>query len=165
MSHTNERGRKSHESRFVGALRCPACGASARRALARFCATCGRNLKDSFYAPADALLASYHQQHRRPAMLFERGATAEKTRVWRAFPAHMFRVEQNTSAAIALIFVFSSLVPYIGICFCPFAVLAGGYGLLEAKFFPQTGGARVAAGCILYGLIIAGAQILLWFYF
>jgi len=143
------------------ALVCPACGARARRTNARFCATCGRGLKDNFYAPADSLLASYHLQHTRPAMLFMR----ETERAERAtLPRWVFASEGNNAAAIALILICSALVPFVGILFCPFAVLVGGFGLLEARFVPGTGGARLAVCCIVSGFLIAGAQILLLAY-
>ena len=112
------------------------------------------------YAPADSLLASYHQQRNRPPMLFEaatagvsmRGATRER----------LFDTEGNTSAAIALVLVCSALVPFIGILFCPLAVFAGGLGLFEAWLVPRVGGARLAACCIVVGFLIAGAQVLLF---
>ncbi|HEX8128579.1 MAG TPA: hypothetical protein VF527_05705, partial [Pyrinomonadaceae bacterium] len=142
------------------AVSCPACGATARRATAHFCATCGRGLRQRTYAPADSLLASYHQQRNRPPMLFEaatagvsmRGATRER----------LFDTEGNTSAAIALVLVCSALVPFIGILFCPLAVFAGGLGLFEAWLVPRVGGARLAACCIVVGFLIAGAQVLLF---
>jgi hypothetical protein len=58
--------------------------------------------------------------------------------------------------------VFSALVPYIGILFCPLAVMAGGCGLFEARVMPRTGGSRLAAYCIVFAFVIAGAQVLLW---
>jgi len=98
-------------------------------------------------------------------MLFERETegveSAERTPSLRL---RMFAHEGNTAAAIALIMVFSALMPFIGILFCPFAVLVGGFGLLEARFVPGTGGSRLAVCCIVFGFLIAGAQILLWSY-
>lgn len=145
----------------MSAVACPACGAAARRAEAHFCATCGRGLRERAYAPADSLLASYHQQYSRPAVLFE-----AKTNSVRVQPqprrANMFDNEGNTAAAVALVLVISALVPYIGILFCPLAILAGGFGLFEAWIVPRTGGSRLAACCIVFGFVIAGAQVLLW---
>jgi hypothetical protein len=138
---------------------CPACGAVARRAGAHFCADCGRGLREHTYAPADALLASYHQQHSRPAMLFEPKTSGLRVQ---QKPEHWFDNEGNTAAAIALVLVCSALVPYIGILFCPLAIMAGGFGLFEARVMPHTGGARLAAYCIVFGFVIAGAQVLLW---
>ena len=76
--------------------------------------------------------------------------------------ANVFDNEGNTAAAIALVLVFSALVPYIGILFCPLAVMAGGCGLFEARVMPRTGGSRLAAYCIVFAFVIAGAQVLLW---
>ena len=147
-------------------LFCPACGAAARRAEAHFCATCGRGLRERAYAPADSLFASYHQQRNRPATLFDDPATV--TTASAAVPARsrvrlrVFDNEGNTSAAIALVLICSSLVPFIGILFCPFAVFAGGFGLFESRFTPRVGGARLATSCIGFGFLIAGAQVLLF---
>lgn len=77
-------------------------------------------------------------------------------------PAKMFDNEGNTAAGIALVLVFSALVPYLGILFCPLAIMAGGFGLFEAWVMPRTGGSRLAAICIVFAIVIAGAQVLLW---
>jgi hypothetical protein len=162
MNQTHEPKMRGGEARREApAVSCPACGALARRAEAHFCATCGRGLREHTYAPADALLASYHQQYSRPAMLFE-PKTNSSMRVQRKLPAHMFDNEGNTAAGIALVLVFSALVPYIGILFCPLAIMAGGFGLFEARLMPRAGGARLSAYCIVFAFVIAGAQILLW---
>ena len=110
--------------REASTVSCPACGALARRAEAHFCATCGRGLREHTYSPADALLASYHQQYSRPAMLFE-PKTNSSASVRRKLPAHMFDNEGNAASGIALVLIFSALVPYIGILFCPLAVWPG----------------------------------------
>ena len=164
MNRTNEetptqtpaapRGRESI------ALSCPACGAAARRAAALFCATCGRGLRERAYAPADALLASYHQQRNRPPVLFEAMGTSAHMR--EGARRRMFDNEGNTSAAIALVLVYSSLVPFIGILFCPLAVFAGGLGLFESWLVPRVGGTRLAACCTGFGFLIGSAQVLLF---
>lgn len=76
--------------------------------------------------------------------------------------AKIFDNEGNAAAGIALVLVFSALVPYIGILFCPLAIMAGGCGLFEARLTPRAGGTRLAAYCIVFAFVIAGAQILLW---
>ncbi|HZG53279.1 MAG TPA: hypothetical protein VEZ40_14205 [Pyrinomonadaceae bacterium] len=160
----NRTSQETHGDTAGGApavfLRCPACGEAARRNEAHFCATCGRSLRERAYAPADSLLASYHQQRSRPPMLAERetgGVSLPRT-----VRQRVFNNESNTSAAVALVLVFSALVPFIGILFCPLAVLAGGLGLFEAWLVPRVGGARLAACCIGFGFLIAGAQVLLF---
>jgi ribosomal protein L37E len=142
------------------ALNCPACGAAARRIAALFCATCGRGLRERSYAPADSLLASYHQQRNRPPVLFE--ASGASAHVRGTARLRMFDNEGNTSAAIALVLVYSSLVPFIGILFCPLAVFAGGLGLFESWLVPRVGGTRLAACCTGFGFLIGGAQVLLF---
>jgi hypothetical protein len=94
-------------------------------------------------------------------MLFE--ARTNSVRVEAAKPhAKMFDNEGNAAAGIALVLVFSALVPYIGLLFCPLAIMAGCGGLFEARLMPRAGGARLAASCIVFAFVIAGAQVLLW---
>jgi len=58
MSRTDDTEATASE-RAQGLPACPACGARARRDGARFCATCGRSLRERGYRPADGLRASY----------------------------------------------------------------------------------------------------------
>ena len=95
-------------------------------------------------------------------MLFEPQASSSARMKGGLAPAKLFDSEGNAAAAIALVLVFSALVPYIGILFCPFAIIAGGFGLFEAWAVRHAGGARLAACCIVFGFVIAGAQVLLW---
>jgi ribosomal protein L37E len=160
MSRTSEETDAELGGRYAAALNCPACGAAARRTSAHFCATCGRGLRERAYAPADSLFASYHQQRHRPAVLFEAATAGVPARS--ATRRRVFDNEGNTSANIALILICSALVPFIGILFCPLAVFAGGLGLFEAWLVPRVGGARLAASCIGFGLLVGGAQVLLF---
>jgi hypothetical protein len=163
MNRTNEETYAEPGGREAAALNCPACGARARRTEARFCATCGRGLLERTYAPADALLASYHQQRSRPPVLFEPAAVAAASVPARSrVGLRVFDNQGNTSASIALVLIWSALVPFIGILFCPLAVFAGGLGLFEAWLVPRVGGGRLAACCIGSGFLIAGAQVLLF---
>lgn len=140
---------------------CPACGAVPRRARARFCATCGRILEDS-YLPADALRASYYMQKERASRQSQQQRIAAR-RASRATPAPALRVfESNNAAATALAFVTYSLVPYLGILFCPGAIVAGGIGLLGWHRYPHRGGRRAAYAGIILGLVILCLQLLLW---
>ncbi|HEV2799742.1 MAG TPA: hypothetical protein VGW12_04550 [Pyrinomonadaceae bacterium] len=162
MNRTNagEMPRETHGGFDPPALNCPACGAAARRTDAHYCATCGRALRERAYAPADSLLASYHQQRNRPAMLFE--TTAASVSVQSAARVSVFDNGGNVSAAIAFVLICSALVPFVGILFCPLAIFAGGVGLFEAWLVPRVGGARLAACCIGSGFLIAGFQVLLF---
>lgn len=138
---------------------CPACGRAARRVEARFCATCGRQLDSSGYLPADSVRASYHLQQRRPAL-----GTHSSASVRIHYSAHrtLFTKHYNSAAATALAFVTYALVPYLGILFCPGAIVMGSIGLLRAHRTSCRGGRRAASFSIVMGLLILGAQIFLW---
>lgn len=176
MSESNlNAGFDEHDGETVAAraLVCPACGATARRAAARFCATCGRRLADESYFPTDALLASYHQQRQRP-VLGEGAAKKvdERTRaVFRKADARgrtaaradmLFEKNLNNAAHTAAAFVVYALVPYLGILFCPGALVMGGVGLLRARRAPHLGGQRTSMTSIVLGLLLFVAHLLLW---
>jgi hypothetical protein len=145
---------------------CAACGAAARREGARFCETCGRAL-DEEYFPTESLRASYS---------FERGAAAagpnrrrEGARARRPPAARPRpRVEfmppkrENGAAATGMAFVTYALVPYLGILFCPGALLMGGLGLWRASRAPHAGGRRAAALSLGLGLAVLCVQLVLW---
>jgi hypothetical protein len=150
-----------------GGSACAACGAAPRRAGARFCAACGHNLGEDYF-PTESLRASYS---------FERGASREAPRVSGAPPprrrprvrtAARPRVEfmssnkENGAAATGLAFVTYALVPYLGILFCPGALLMGGLGLWRAGRAPGAEGRRAAALSIALGLVILCVQLVLW---
>ncbi len=137
---------------------CPACGAESRRGDARFCSTCGRVLEDS-YLPADALRSSYHLQHR-PGTSRKKpqGPVRTDIHMTSGFSAN----HGNGPATTALAFMTYSLVPYLGILFCPGAVLMGVVGLVYSLRAPHRGGRSAAYASIGFGLLILGAQILLW---
>jgi hypothetical protein len=175
MSESNlGAGLEGRGEEFVSrrAQACPACGAQARRTDARFCATCGRRLADEGYFPTDALLASYHQQRRRPsldeaaakkvddrsrAVYYERDARTRAAR-----PDMFFDKHGNNAAQTAMAFVVYALVPYLGILFCPGALLMGGVGLLRARRAPHAGGHRASLTSIALGLLLFVAHLLLW---
>jgi hypothetical protein len=71
---------------------------------------------------------------------------------------------RNVSAvtATARAFVTYALVPYIGIIFCPGALLLGGVSYLRASRSPQATGRRDAVVSIALGLFVLCAQIALW---
>lgn len=144
---------------------CPACGAAARRAEARFCATCGRTLDES-YLPADALRSSYYLQQQRPRRQGQSGLqpvrmAARGPRHAPALPVSR-TLDNNGATATALAFVTYSLVPYLGILFCPGAIVMGGIGLLRSVRAQQRGGRRASYASIILGLVILCVQILLW---
>lgn len=150
---------------------CPACGARARRAGARFCATCGRALGGGYF-PADSVRASYRferapaqsRQHRPVAPARpQRWATGRRTAA-RGGVEFMPRVRESGAAATAFAFVTYALVPYLGILFCPGALLFGGVGLVRAWRAPHASGgaARASALSIALGLLVLCVQLVLW---
>ncbi len=133
---------------------CPACGASARYGQAQFCATCGMSLLSGAYLPADSLRASYHMQ---------RGArSANMMNRIRSFNVKLPTPNRNNASMTALAFVTYSLVPYLGILFCPGAVLMGGIGLVRSWRVPQLGGRRASYAGVAFGIMTFSAQLFLW---
>lgn len=59
-------------------------------------------------------------------------------------------------------FVAYSLVPYLGILFCPGALVMGGIGYIRARRTPDGGGRRDSVLGMVLGLVVLGAQIFLW---
>jgi hypothetical protein len=68
----------------------------------------------------------------------------------------------NRAASTALAFVTYSLVPYLGILFCPGAVLLGAVGIVHSFRAPLGTGRRAACFSVAFGLVVLGVQILLW---
>ncbi|MBA2731397.1 MAG: hypothetical protein H0U54_00750 [Acidobacteria bacterium] len=138
---------------------CLACGVEARRVEARYCSACGRSLDES-YLPANALRASYNLQHRRTVsrnVSKASGAPLENS-MSSIFPAR----NSNGASTTALAFVTYSLVPYLGILFCPGAVLMGGVGLYSSYRAPERGGRRASYMGLTFGVLIFCAQLFLW---
>jgi hypothetical protein len=157
MKQPHEQKHGAESSREASVVSCPACGAAARRAGAHFCATCGRGLREHSYAPADSLLASYHLQHSRPAMLIGqgmRGVGSERATANR-------RLEESgvLTGGSALVIIIFAFMPFIGILFCPCAVVMGVIHLRRAT---DAHGQRVAVFNIVCGILILGAHAFLW---
>ena len=74
----------------------------------------------------------------------------------------MPRRSENGAAATAMAFVTYALVPYLGILFCPGALLFGGVGLVRAWRAPQSGHTRAAVVSLALGLLVFCVQLLLW---
>ncbi|HMF55517.1 MAG TPA: hypothetical protein VK619_04095 [Pyrinomonadaceae bacterium] len=148
-------------------LTCAACGSVAHRERAQFCSTCGRSL-DEDYRPADALRASYHQQHRLPAARFEHANVSGSAQFVnrpsrnKTMRPIFQRQNRNGASTTALAFVTYSLVPYLGILFCPGAVLVGSWGFVQSVRATDLGGRRAAYTSIILGVVILGAQLFLW---
>ena len=72
---------------------------------------------------------------------------------------------ENNSVAIARVFATYALVPYLGILFCPGALLMGGVGVVKSYRFPGTGGAatrNVGIAWMFVATIELLAQVTLW---
>ena len=69
---------------------------------------------------------------------------------------------ENGAVATAMAFVTYALVPYLGILFCPGALLFGSVGLVRAWRAPRPGHARAAVLSLVLGLVVLCAQLLLW---
>lgn len=138
---------------------CPACGAMTQRRAARYCATCGGMLAGG-YLPADALRASYHRQHTKAAHNPSvSGATGMTQPInFKIFPTP----NRNGVSTLALAFATYALVPYLGIIFCPGALVMGGIGFVYSWRAPQRGGRRASSAAIALGLVILCLQLLLW---
>jgi hypothetical protein len=68
----------------------------------------------------------------------------------------------NGASTTAMAFVTYALVPYLGILFCPGALLMGGIGLVRAYRLPQLGGRRASALSIALGVLLFCVHLLLW---
>lgn len=174
-SHSDLDGRGAPSGRGESSVEetrvCDACGSRARRAAARFCSTCGRELGGGYF-PTDALRASYRFERAPVSQCLEASRGPVRPRVrsgtytrrgWaHAGRGTMPRGSENGAAATAMAFVTYALVPYLGILFCPGALLFGGVGLVRAWRAPHSGHARAAVLSLLLGLLVLCAQILLW---
>ena len=135
----------------VRRLECPACGAAARRNSAQFCRVCGKRLFED-YEPLDNLRASYNLQRKR--FQFEpRPVKKVET---------LFEVNENSASTTAWAFAVYAMVPYLGILFCPGAILMGGIGVFKAYRRPYLGGRKVSLTSILVGIIVSLVQVFLW---
>jgi hypothetical protein len=74
----------------------------------------------------------------------------------------MPRRNENGASSSSLACVAYALVPYIGILFCPGALLFGGVGLLRAWRTPHAGGRRESVLGVAFGVVILCAQLVLW---
>jgi hypothetical protein len=68
----------------------------------------------------------------------------------------------NNALATARAFVIYSLVPYLGIVFCPGAVLMGSLGVVRSYYAPEVGGRNSSYLIIAIGALVLGGQLFLW---
>jgi len=69
---------------------------------------------------------------------------------------------QGSVAATARAFATYSLVPYLGILFCPGAVLMGGLGIVRSYQTSRDTERSTCYASLLVGLIVLALQSLLW---
>lgn len=203
MSRTNDENVAAGSGARADALpACGACGAAARRAPARFCATCGRSLREREYRPADGLRASYRWQTSaelsrrsresvpprggarraerlsapsRPRPRADVNSRARFDELAPAWPDEASRRARPTSAnrrartsrrneptAHAYVLMAYALMPYVGIFFCPAAVVCGAVGLRRAGRERHPAAEREAERSIVYAILLFGAHSLLW---
>jgi hypothetical protein len=74
----------------------------------------------------------------------------------------LFETNKNVASESAKALVVYSLVPYLGILFCPFALLTGGFGAFVAYRKPSLGGGRTSFYAAVLSIIIFLIQIFLW---
>ena len=128
---------------------CSACGAEIEREFARFCRVCGKLLLEE-YQPLDALRASYRLQGKN--FQFEKPEEV----------VDLFAENKNSAATTAAAFVVYSLVPYLGILFCPGAFLMGSVGVFVSYRKPYLGGGKTSVYSIVLSVVIFAVQIFLW---
>ena len=137
--------------RLAALSHCSACGTEVTREFAKFCRVCGKTLEED-YEPLDALRASYRLQGK--TFQFDSKQIRETV--------NLFEEDKNSASSTAWAFVVYSLVPYLGILFCPGAMLMGGIGIYVSYRKPYLGGGRAGAYSIALSMIIFAIQILLW---
>jgi hypothetical protein len=136
---------------------CSACGSDAQRRSAKFCSVCGKLLLEE-YQPLDRFRASYRLQGK--SFIVEKDREPENNAVKEA--ENLFDENKNSASETARAFVVYSLVPYLGILFCPFAILIGGIGIFVSCRKPYLGGGRTSVYSIALGFIMFAVQVFLW---
>lgn len=74
----------------------------------------------------------------------------------------MFDPDRNGASAVARAFATYSLIPYLGILFCPGAVVMGASGVFQSYRWLEANGRSAGYTSIAVGIIVLGAQLLLW---
>ncbi len=123
---------------------CPSCGADTAE-----CLDCGHDGAGG-YAPGVALRASYSRtaQH-------WRGEVPDASKLFR--PRN-----RNGAAQMAVAFATYALIPYLGLLFCPGALLCGVWGLVGAYRRPQQGGRGAAVLALVSSCGLGALQVALW---
>ena len=149
QSDSKRAGNSTFLSPIYAQKSCSACGSEIEREFSKFCRVCGKLLVEE-YQPLDTLRSSYRLQGRN----LQPEKTEEVT--------ELFVKNKNSASETASAFVVYSLVPYLGILFCPGAFLMGGVGAFIAHRRPYLGGGKTSVYSIVLSVIIFAIQILLW---
>jgi hypothetical protein len=72
------------------------------------------------------------------------------------------RADKSSLAATARAFATYSLVPYLGILFCPGAVLVGSVGVVRSYRVNGATDRRTCYASLVIGLVVLAVQSLLW---
>lgn len=130
---------------------CAACGAESVRENAKFCAVCGKFLREG-YQPLDRLRSSYRMQGAAINLSLKTDLDGEK----------LFQTEQNSVALSAWACLVYSLVPYLGILFVPFTFCfaAGGYAVSLRR--SHLGGKRLSVKIFYLNFLVLITQLFLW---
>lgn len=142
---------KTDSSQRVAVRNCAACGASASRELANYCLVCGKTLLED-YQPLDRLRSSYRLQGR--------GYLLENLKQERV--QDLFAVNRNPVSETAWASCVYSMVPYIGVVFIPFTIIASFLGFGISLRYAGAGGSKLSAAAFGLSFVILAVQILLW---
>ncbi|MBC7795314.1 MAG: hypothetical protein H7Z37_00415 [Pyrinomonadaceae bacterium] len=128
------------------------CNAEKTRATAKFCRKCGREViaDDSIYVPLADLKASYNLKNK----------SLNNTR--QIQQNALFATNKNGASTTAIAFVVYSLVPFLGILFCPGALFMSVVGLSVSFAKPHLGGRETSVLSLFFGSFITLVQLLLW---
>ncbi len=130
---------------------CPACGAAGEGIESHVCSICGKFLAEG-YQPLDKIRSSYGLQR----MALATGShTNEKMQLFATEP-------KNTASQYAWASFVYSLVPYLGVLFIPFTVMASIAGLAKAWRDPTAGGRDIALRSFGLSAPVLAVQIVLW---
>jgi len=74
----------------------------------------------------------------------------------------MLDLDRNGASSAARAFATYSLIPYLGILFCPGALIIGGVGVFQSYYRPERDGRVAGYVSLAVGLIVLVAQLILW---
>lgn len=128
--------------------RCAACGAQQSSKKCK-CEVCGKNLQEEYH-PLDLIRSSYNLHGK---SLIPNSEINE----------NLFEINRNPASETAFACLVYSLVPYVGILFIPFALVAGGYAVINYSLNPQIGGKKLSLLSLLLSFCVLLIQIFLWY--